>query len=160
MPPMSQKESHSNIGVFFPNTLIFLDTSFLIAFFNKKDKNFDYAREIIKVSLEKDNTIKFIVSDYVFDELITLLKSKKIPVSTIGKIGNTILSSRIFKMIIIKEDIFKSTWSVCKKYTDKSWSFTDISCFCLMDEYGINYYLSFDKHFSQYPKIQKWNINF
>ena len=49
---------------------IFLDTSFLVAFYNKKDKNHSEARRLIS---EADKHTSFVISDYVFDEILTVL---------------------------------------------------------------------------------------
>lgn len=49
---------------------IFLDTSFLVAFYNKKDKNHLSARRFIS---NEDNGGSFVISDYIFDEVLTVL---------------------------------------------------------------------------------------
>jgi predicted nucleic acid-binding protein len=49
---------------------IFADTSFLVAFYNKRDKNYQEARNFIS---ESDKNIAFIISDYIFDEVLTVL---------------------------------------------------------------------------------------
>ena len=137
--------------------MIFLDTSFIIAFFNKKDKNFTKAREIIRNTMEKSKNTLYVYSDYIFDELITLLKTKHIDHIKIQQIGDQLLNSTIWKIIIVNEDIFHQTWKMMTKYQDKEWSFTDTSSFALMEKFNINHYLSYDRHFAQYPKIQRWS---
>ncbi|MHA1611383.1 MAG: type II toxin-antitoxin system VapC family toxin [Promethearchaeota archaeon] len=137
---------------------IFIDTSFIIAFFNKKDKNHPKARKIFQKSMEMDPETKFVYSDYVFDELITFLKARKIPVKKISKIGDNILGSNIWKIIRIDEESFNQSWEMIKKYHDKEWSFTDSTSFIIMVEMNILCYLSYDEHFGQYLKIQKWEI--
>ena len=49
---------------------IFLDTSFLVAFYNKRDQNHSQAWKFIS---ETDIGISFIISDYIFDEVLTVL---------------------------------------------------------------------------------------
>ena len=137
-------------------SMVFLDTSFIIAFYNKKDKNYKEARKIIKKSMEKNNQTIFIYSDYIFDELITLLKAKHIDTNKIHQIGNLLLESKVLKIYFMDDDSFRQTWNLLKDYQDKEWSFTDASSFTLMENLNITYYLSFDRHFAQYPKIQKW----
>ena len=136
---------------------VFLDTSFIIAFFNKKDKNYHDARKIVKETLDKKNRVIFILSDYIFDELITLMKVRNVPPQEIKSIGDKILGSRLWRMVNIDETSFKHAWDLFKKYNDKDWSFTDTSSFQLMKDFQFQYYLSYDKHFSQFPKITKWN---
>lgn len=52
---------------------IFLDTSFLVAFYNKKDKNHSKARRLIS---EADKDTTFVISDYAFDEILTVLLAR------------------------------------------------------------------------------------
>ncbi len=140
--------------------MIFLDTSFIVAFFNNKDKNYKQARTIIKETMEINSQILFVYTDYIFDELITLLKNKHQPINQILEIGENILNSKIWKRITITNEQFYETWEMCKAYEDKSWSFTDISSFILMKEINIKFYLSYDKHFEQYGKIIRWDPEF
>jgi len=50
---------------------IFADTSFLVSFYNQQDSNHKKATSIAK-SLEGQN-ILWIISDYIFDEFLTVL---------------------------------------------------------------------------------------
>ncbi len=58
--------------------VIFLDTSFIIAFFNEDDDFHKDAENIIENTLTKDPLIRFYFTDYIFDETITQLKSRKV----------------------------------------------------------------------------------
>ena len=107
-------------------------------------------------TLEKDNNAIFIYSDYIFDELITLMKKRKISISIIQKNGDKILKSKLWIKIPISETYFQKSWRMIKKYKDKSWSFTDVSSFVLMKELNIKYFLSYDDHFFQNPEISPW----
>ncbi len=140
--------------------MIFLDTSFIVAFFNTKDKNYIQARTIIKETMEINPNTLFVYSDYIFDELITLLKKKHQPINQIMEIGENILNSNIWKRITLTNEHFLQTWEMCKAYEDKLWSFTDISSFILMKEMNIRFYLSYDKHFEQYGKVIQWDPKF
>ena len=137
---------------------IFLDTGFIISFFNKKDKNHIKSNEIIMKTFEKDNSAVFIYSDYIFDELITFMKRRKISPNIIQKNGDKILTSKLWMKVPISETIFQKTWKKIKKFKDKPWSFTDVSSFVLMKELNIKYFLSYDDHFLQYPEISPWVI--
>ena len=138
---------------------IFLDTGFIISFFNKKDKNHIKSNEIIMKTLEKENNAVFIYSDYIFDELITFMKRRKISSSIIQKNGDKILNSKLWTKVPITETLFQKSWKMIKKYKDKSWSFTDVSSFVLMKEFNIKYFLSYDDHFYQNPEISHWVIS-
>ncbi len=77
---------------------------------------------------------------------------------SIESIGETLLNSNLWKMIKITEVDFVKTWKMIKKYKDKEWSFTDVTSFIIMESYKIPAYLSFDSHFSEYPKITQWTV--
>ncbi|MCK4603268.1 MAG: PIN domain-containing protein [Deltaproteobacteria bacterium] len=49
---------------------IFLDTSFLVAFYNKEDKNHTQARNFMA---NADQSLSCLISDYIFDEILTVL---------------------------------------------------------------------------------------
>ncbi|MHA1473849.1 MAG: type II toxin-antitoxin system VapC family toxin [Promethearchaeota archaeon] len=138
---------------------IFLDTGFIISLFNKKDKNHIKAKEIMMKTFEKDGNTVFIYSDYIFDEIITFMKRRKIPPNIIQKNGDKILKSKLWTKVSISETFFQKSWKMIKNYKDKSWSFTDVSSFVLMKELNIKYFLSYDDHFLQYPEITPWVIS-
>ena len=50
---------------------IFVDTSFLIAYHNRKDENHEKAALWAKNIRKK--RISFVISDYIFDEVLTVL---------------------------------------------------------------------------------------
>jgi len=137
---------------------IFLDTGYIIAFFNKEDGYHSQARKLIRNTLKKYPSVRFYYSDYIFDEIITLMKSRKVPALEVIDVGESVLNSHIWTMVKITEEIFQKTWLQIKQYSDKEWSFTDVSSFVIMAEFKINYYLSFDEHFSQNPNITAWTI--
>ena len=138
---------------------IFLDTSFIISLFNRRDINHTKAKEIILKTLEKNNGAVFIYSDYIFDELITFMKIRKISPSIIQKNGDKILNSKLWMKVPISAMLFKKTWKKLKKFKDKTWSFTDVSSFVLMKELNIKYFLSYDDHLLQNPEISPWAIS-
>ena len=138
--------------------IVFLDTGFISAYINKADNKHKDAKDLIEQSLIKDPTIRFCYTDYIFDELITQLKSQKVHAEIIESIGDTLQKSKLWKMIKISENDFVKTWNMAKKYSDKEWSFTDMTSFVVMDTYKISLFLSYDRHFKEYPKIQQYTI--
>jgi uncharacterized protein len=139
---------------------IFVDTSFLIALFSKKDENHTKALKTRGKIQKNPNSIALYYSDYIFDELITFLKKRKelyaISHAEIIDIGEKIKKSKILNYIHITEKIYEKTWEYIQTYQDKDWSFTDMSSFVLMDTFEIKYYLAYDKHFAQYPNKVSW----
>ncbi len=137
---------------------IFIDTGFIISLFNKKDRNHKKSEEIMLKTFEKERSAVFIYSDYIFDELITFMKRRKISPSIIQKNGDKILASKLWMRVHVSETIFQKTWKKLKKFKDKSWGFTDVCSFVLMEELNIKYFLSYDEHFFQNPEITPWII--
>ncbi|MHA1522595.1 MAG: type II toxin-antitoxin system VapC family toxin, partial [Promethearchaeota archaeon] len=129
---------------------IFIDTSFLIALCNEEDRNYKDAKQTNRKLLQelKKKKIAIFYSDYIFDELITTLKSRRVKFSSIKEFGNSILKSNVFNQIFISQKIFNLSWKLFLKYQDKEWSFTDVTSFKLIETFKIKYYLSYDKHFS------------
>ena len=138
---------------------IFVDTSFLIALCNEEDKNYSAAnqtKEKLLLAL-KQNEIDLFYSDYIFDELITTLKSRGVEFSKMKQFGSSLLKSTIFNLVFISQKLFNRSWKLLLKYQDKGWSFTDATSFKIMETFNIQFYLAFDEHFSQFPNIVPWN---
>jgi len=125
---------------------IFLDTSFLVAFYNKKDKNHLSARRFIS---NEDNGGAFVISDYIFDEVLTVLMvrgGKTVSVEA----GCKILEDEKINLLQIDENIFQKAWLIYQGFKDKEWSFTDCTSYVLMKNLAIDVGASFDDHFNQF----------
>ncbi len=112
---------------------IFLDTSFLVAFYNKRDKNHSKARRLI--SDENKSTV-FVISDYVFDQILTVLLvrgGKSLSVEA----GRKIIEDERIDILQIDENIFEKAWLVYQSFLDKEWSFTDCTSYVLMKNLSI-----------------------
>ena len=128
---------------------LFLDTSFLVAFYNKGDKNHSKARRLIS---DADKSTVFVISDYVFDEILTVLLvrgGKSMSVEA----GRKILEDEMVDILQIDEDIFEKAWLVYQSFLDKEWSFTDCTSYVLMKNLSIVTGASFDDHFNQFGFI-------
>ena len=128
---------------------IFLDTSFLVVFNNKRDKNHSKARRLIS---DADKSTVFVISDYVFDEILTVLLvrgGKSMSVEA----GRKILEDEMVDILQIDEDIFEKAWLVYQSFLDKEWSFTDCTSYVLMKNLSIVTGASFDDHFNQFGFI-------
>ncbi len=136
--------------------VIFIDTSFIIAFFNKDDDFHTDARNIIHQTMKHDPLIRFYFTDYIFDEVITFLKIRKVPFEILEQVGNTLLKSRLWSMLKITETEILKAWKFMIRYQDKDWSFTDVLSFIIMEDFQIPFFLAYDNHFQEYPKIKPW----
>ena len=126
---------------------VLLDTSFLVAFYDSRDVNHPCAVELLK-DLEAKKYGALFISDYIFDETITLLK-KYIGNKRATEKGNDILNA--LELAMIDSTVFKSTWELSKKFDELS--FTDCSSVALMRNYDITYIATFDAGFKKVANV-------
>mgnify|MGYP000445087251 CR=1 FL=1 len=132
---------------------IFIDTGVFVAARNRSDINHVRAVKLLKKALKGEYGEPY-TSDYVFDEAVTVALVRTGSPRIALDIGNFILSSRKLKILYVDKAVFKEAWSIFAKYSSKGLSFTDATTVALMRFYGINYIMSFDKHFNGIvPKI-------
>lgn len=125
---------------------LFVDTSALVALFDKRDSNHLRA----KTTLERIRTdrIRMTITDYIFDECITTVLSVA-GHRTAVTVGEYIMNSKIVETVWLENRTKLKAWDFFKKHDDKVFSFTDCTSFILMKELGINKYFSFDSDFKQ-----------
>jgi len=91
----------------------------------------------------------FLLTDYIFDELITLIlirtKNKTQAIFT----GNSILNSQTLKFVYLKEQTISKAWTKFCGFLDKQWSFTDCTSMVFMEENCLQKVACFDEHFKQ-----------
>ena len=125
---------------------LFADISFLVALYNEKDSNHRQAKHFIS---ELDNQSLFLISDYIFDEVLTVLLVRA------GKFlsthaGEKILADDRIEILQTDEEIFQKAWLIYRMFGDKEWSFTDCTSYVFMKNLSINTGVSFDEHFRQF----------
>ena len=127
---------------------IFLDTSAIIAWFNTRDKYHQQAMEILqKIKTGKISFTRFIVTDYIFDEATTYFETSLKNHEAATKIGEALLSSGYIHLEPVDREIFKQAWDLFK--TNTGYSFTDITCICIMEKLGSQNIFTFDNHFTR-----------
>jgi len=129
---------------------IFIDTSAYIAYYNVRDKNHGAARSFIeRITGEEFGPVMFYTSDYVFDEVVTVIYRLTGNKDLAVKVGEYILRSRVTRIINVDEGIFSDAWKLFTRYGDKGWSFTDCVSFTIMSRFNIRSAFTFDRHFKQ-----------
>ncbi len=101
--------------------MIILDTSFLTAFYNKRDSRH---REALKIFDEIAND-KLVISDYIFDEVVTSLRAKVPWIAQ--EVGENILEN--LDVIRVNDEDFKTAWELFNKFDELS--FTDFTTLSL-----------------------------
>ena len=124
-------------------SIIFLDTSYLIALINKKD-------ELHKVAVDAAKQFHglFLTTQLIFVEVansLCLPSQRPLAISIIEEIQNDPLTT----IVPLSADRFKNAFSLFKRRPDKSWGMIDCFSFIAMDEFNVKQALTFDEHFRQ-----------
>lgn len=127
-------------------TSLFLDTSYLIAVENADDQHHKAASAHWASLLKSPR--RLVTRSYVLVEVVTLLNNRRSHSKAV-ELGNNLLSSRIFNVVHVNEELFYEAWRYFQKYKDKRYSLTDCVSFVLMKKLEITEALTFDKHFVQ-----------
>lgn len=125
---------------------VFADSSAIIAYFYKRDENHLRARSAIERLISEKR--RLVVTDYVFDECVTGIKSNAGP-EYASRGGGFILGSSVIEFIWLDQEMKLRAWEYFIAHEDKGYSFTDCTSFVLMKELNITHYIAFDKHFAQ-----------
>ena len=127
-------------------TPLFLDTSYLIAIESADDQHHKAASAHWANLLKSPR--RLVTSSYVLVEVVTLLNSRRSHSKAV-ELGNNLLSSRLFNVVHVNEELFYAAWRYFQKHKDKRYSMTDCVSFLLMKKLGITEALTFDRHFVQ-----------
>jgi hypothetical protein len=122
---------------------VFLDTGVLFSAFNEKD---EYHLDALGIYLSAFSRKWGAVytSEYILDEVITLLKVKTTPQNAL-KFLKSALVSKILTVIRIDERIFEESCKIFEKYHEKiGLSFTDATTIAIIEMLEIEYIASFD----------------
>ena len=130
-----------------PLNRIFVDTSAWYAVIDKNDR--DHAAAVTKIQI-LDRPL--VTSNYILDEILTLLKSK-LGSSVAVPFGQKLWDQEMSAMLRITEEDEERAWRIFRQYDDKAFSFTDCTSFALMERLDINAVFAFDDHFLQYGRF-------
>jgi predicted nucleic acid-binding protein len=128
-------------------TSLFLDTSYLIAVENADDQYHKTASKHWR-DLLKSPPRALVTTTFVLAEVVTLLNNRRLHSKAV-ELGNNLLSSRVFNIVHVDEELFYEAWGYFQKHKDKRYSLTDCVSFVLMQKLEIREALTFDRHFLQ-----------
>lgn len=132
------------------NEPIFVDTWGWMALGHSKKHHHADVRRIYQ-ELRK-NQIPIYTSDYVLDELITLLFRRETYDEAVHFLEGIQSSAALGQLQVerVTSDRFFTAWELRKRFQDKpTISFTDLTSMAIMDERGILKVLTEDEHFIQ-----------
>jgi len=129
--------------------MIFVDTSAWAALFVPDDPRHEAAR-----NWREQNQDQLVTSDYILDELLTLLKTRFSTRLAI-RAGQSLWSGRPCTLFYVTLQDVEQAWKIFRSHPDKGWSFTDCTSFALMQRLHLSSAFAFDKHFSQMRGIRR-----
>lgn len=131
---------------------IFVDSSFLIAYHHLGDSFHNQARCLMDDEMGKHIPTKFFITDYVFDEFVTLVM-KRISKREAIQRGETLLSDQHFEVERINSGNFNRAWKVFHHYRDKMWSFTDCTSYVWIQQNKPDFCLATDSDFDEFGLV-------
>ena len=123
---------------------LLLDTSYFIAYLNNNDVNHE---KVLKLS-EKIKEYEAVITDYIFNELITFLiyhVNKNYAVKVAKLILEKVKEGEL-DIFLIDWEVFVNALNYLAKY-ERKLSFTDCTTLSSMDKLSTQFLLSFDRDF-------------
>lgn len=133
--------------------MIFVDTGAWYASEAEDDANHSRARRFLKNDLATNKHGALVTSDYVLDETITLLRTRK-GVKTALDFISKVRSSKSLQLVWIGREIFDRAVEELSKFDAEErrpldYSFTDCTSFSIMKDLSIDTAFAFDNHFKK-----------
>jgi predicted nucleic acid-binding protein len=127
--------------------LIFVDTSAWYAVEVEDDVNHQAASKFLANIASGKHGVS-ITTDYVLDEALTLLRSRR-DLASAETFIDKIRKSKSVRVFWVDEGLFEKALAIFQKSDHKSWSFTDCTSFALMQELSVFEAFTFDRHFRE-----------
>lgn len=128
-------------------TPIFVDTGAWFAYFVPSDPDHPAASELFD-----KNTHPLITTDYIVDELLTVLKVRG-EFQRALEIGPSFFNGDVCNLEWVSQADVANAWQVFSTYRDKGWSFTDCISRVVMERLRITTAVAFDEHFHQFGTV-------
>ncbi|MBI2583151.1 MAG: type II toxin-antitoxin system VapC family toxin [Candidatus Aenigmarchaeota archaeon] len=130
---------------------VLIDTNIFVSYYNKRDVEHERASKIMPEIFD-GRFGKPIVSDYIFDEIITVCLARLKDKEHVKKIGSDMLSTDII-FVKVSENVFSEAWKFFLS-TDKTFSFTDCTNIALLKIYNIDSIATFDSEFKKVKDVK------
>ena len=128
--------------------MVFVDTGVWYARFVSRDPDHERA-----VRLIDEHAGTLVTSDYIVDELLTLLQARG-EARQIEPAGTALLETGIADVVWVTQHDFLDAWYTIRTYRDKAWSFTDCVSRAMMTRLEIGRAIAFDAHFRQFGTVE------
>jgi predicted nucleic acid-binding protein len=131
-------------------TVILLDSSLIVAYSNELDQNHIKAKQIIDdVAKERYGTP--IITDYVFDEVVTVMLARTKSLARVTGLGETLLGAT--QLVRIDEGLFDMAWVIFKQQRKNKFSFTDCTSIAVCRAREISNVATFDEDFAELDAV-------
>ena len=127
--------------------MIFVDTGAWFAAFVPNDPDHAQADAWLQA-----NTEPLATTDYVVDELLTLLKVRR-ELERALRLGDALWAGQIAHLEWVTPADVEQAWGLFKRFRDKRWSFTDCVSQVVMLRLGLERAFAFDEHFRQFGTV-------
>ena len=133
---------------------LILDTSFIIALNDAGDFNHKQAQSL-RTRIEDKEFGRCYISDYIFDELMTLMMARSIHNKKITDIGDALLGDATIELLKVDKEVFLQSWGLFK--ISSNLSFTDCTTIILAKDFNVKNIASFDSDFDRFnmKRMQK-----
>ena len=124
--------------------MIFLDTSFLVAYIVEKDTNHEKAVSLMKEIVEGEHG-SAITSEYVFDETVTVVLVRSKSLDSAVRTGDLIKES--IPVLEVGNNIFEASWKRFRNQKNTKFSFTDCTILEMVESNHLDKLATFDREF-------------
>lgn len=131
---------------------IMVDTGAIYALVARNDLHHAEAQSFLRQGLTSG--YRFVLSDWVFSETMTLLKARLGAVIAL-RVGSELRRNPCYLWMPMINNDEQSTWLTFQKYSDHEWSFTDCAIFALARRLKVYEVFAFDRHFEQMPGLTR-----
>ena len=132
--------------------MIFVDTGAWYASEVEDDEHHSRARKFLKNDLQANKYGTLVTSDYVLDETLTLLRTRRGVKAALDFISK-VRKSKSLEIVWIGKEVFdNAVTEQFSKFDDErqqDFSFTDCTSFSIMKEFSITNAFTFDGHFEK-----------
>ena len=125
---------------------IFIDTGGFYSLLVRRDRMHARAAEFMDNAARARD--RFVTTDYIIDETVTLLKARGHG-ELVGPLFEAIENSAAMRVEWTTSQRFEEARIFCLRHSDKAWSFTDCVSFVVMQSLGATRALTSDNHFEQ-----------
>lgn len=98
------------------------------------------------------NVEELLITDYIIDETLTLLRSRRAETKAL-ELGKLFFETQDLTVYYLSEFDLRESWNIFRHYSDKGWSFTDCTSKLVCEKFEVDQAVSFDRHFKQFGSL-------